>query len=212
MIQVSAQPQTQRQLPPAGTHPARCYSIVDLGTHIKPGYQGAPDKPKHEVRFSWELPTELAVFDEEKGEQPFTVHATYTLSLGEKANLRKVLEAWRNKPFTDEELEAFDLGKVLGQPCLLSINHEKGKGDKSDRTYANIKAVTTLPKGMACPPQVNLSAEYSIAHHDDAVFDALPDWLKEIITTSEEWKSKSAPAAAPVETLAQLEAQDTIPF
>ena len=42
-----------------------------------------------------------------------TISATYTLSLGERSNLRKMLESWRSRAFTPEELQGFDLEKVF---------------------------------------------------------------------------------------------------
>jgi hypothetical protein len=35
---------------------------------------------QRKIRFSFELPTELRVFSEEKGEQPIAIHKEYTLS------------------------------------------------------------------------------------------------------------------------------------
>lgn len=47
-----------------------------------------------------ELPTELRVFSEKKGEQPLVIDKEYTLSMAEKSNLRKDLKLWRGKEFT----------------------------------------------------------------------------------------------------------------
>ena len=49
------------------------------------------------------IPDEKAIFDEEKGLQPFVLSKGHTLSLYEKANLRHNLESWRGKQFTAEE-------------------------------------------------------------------------------------------------------------
>ncbi|MHA1379626.1 MAG: hypothetical protein ACTSRG_14730 [Candidatus Helarchaeota archaeon] len=45
------------------------------------------------------------------------------MSLHAKATMRKFLESWRGKKFTKEELEGFDLQKILGKPCQLQIIH-----------------------------------------------------------------------------------------
>ena len=73
-----------------GVFPARCYSIIDLGTHSKE-FKGV-EKKKHLIRITWEFPTELAIFDEETGEQPFVLSKEYTLSLFDQSQLRKDLE------------------------------------------------------------------------------------------------------------------------
>jgi len=49
----------------AGTYAARCYSMVYMGT-IDEKFQGQ-EKTQKKVRLTFELPTELKVFKEEKG-------------------------------------------------------------------------------------------------------------------------------------------------
>lgn len=167
-----------RQLPPPGSHPARCYSVLDLGT------QSTPFGESHKVRISWELPTEKAVFDEKKGEQPFVVSKEYTLSLYEKANLRHDLESWRGKPFTEQQLSGFDIASLLGAPCLLAVLH---KTTDKNKTYANVSAISALPKGMVVPAQINPSVQYSISEGRSDTFKALPEWLQKKIEGSAEF-------------------------
>lgn len=185
MINASAKSGAPRQLPPAGTHVARCYSIIDLGTHEKI-WEGKTRKA-HEIRVSWELPLETADFG--KGhEEPFSVHKTYTLSLSEKANLRHDLEAWRGRSFTEAQLQSFDVATVLGVPCMVTVTHVT----KKDNTYANATAITGLPKGMTCPAAINPQVEFSLADHDETVFRSLPEFLQTIIKDSDEWKQAGA--------------------
>lgn len=194
MIRASAKSGAPRQIPTAGTHIARCYQMIDLGTHNKE-WQGKTRK-SHEIRVSWELPLETADFG--KGtEEPFAVHKTYTLSLSEKANLRHDLETWRGRTFTEEQLESFDVATVIGVPCMVTVTHV----EKNGNTYANVTAVTGLPKGSVCPRAVNSPVEFSMESHDEAVFRTLPDFLKEIIQTSDEWKQEPQQPAAPEDNL-----------
>lgn len=167
-----------KQIPPVGTHPARCYSVIDLGT------QSTPFGESHKVRITWELPTETAVFDEKKGEQPFVVSKEYTLSLYEKANLRHDLESWRGKAFTEEQLSGFDIASLLGVPCLLAVIH---KTTDKNKTYANVGAVSAIPKGMKVPEQINPSIQYSIGEGRSETFKSLPDWLQKKIEGSFEF-------------------------
>lgn len=159
--------------------------MIDLGTHDKI-WEGKSRK-SHEIRISWELPLETADFG--KGEQPFAVHKTYTLSLSEKANLRHDLETWRSRPFTEAELAEFDVSKVLGAACMVTVTHVEKKGSR----YANVTAVTAIPKGMVCPILVNPLVEFSLETHDETVFRSLPDFLKELIESSDEWKQQQEP-------------------
>src|ERR1700683_3019969 len=170
-----------RQLPPGGTHVARCYQIIDLGTQAGE-YMGKPNR-KRKVRITWELPDEKAVFNPDNGEQPFVVSKTYTLSLNEKSALRHDLEAWRGKAFTADELKRFELDGLLGAPCLLTIIHQT----KGEKTYANINGLARLTKGMKCPPAINPPVLYEVAMGRNAVFSGLPDWMRETIGKCEEW-------------------------
>ena len=168
----------------AGSYPALCYSIVDLGDHYSQLY----DKTSHKVLFIWELFTET--LDTEEGEKPRVISATYTMSLNEKASMRKMLESWRGRAFTDEELKGFDLAKVLGKPCIISVVHSERNGS----TYANVGGVSKAMKGMAFPDKpFNPLVLFDLDAPDflDALHD-LPDWIQQRIKESETWKQKAA--------------------
>jgi hypothetical protein len=172
----------------AGTYVARCYSMVHLGT-IMENYMGE-NKLMNKVRISFELPTELKVFKEENGEQPHSISKEFTLSLHEKSNLRKTLEGWSGKAFTDEECKKFDITKLLGVPCMVSIIH---KSNKEGKTYATLSGISTLPKGISCPPQINKSFEFSWDEFNEDKFNSLPDWLKEKMRKSMEYQEITTP-------------------
>lgn len=179
------------QLAPVGNHIARCVQVIDLGTQ-RDTFEGKP-KIMHKVRIAWELPEEKAVFDEEKGEEPFLVSKEYTLSLSERANLRHDLESWRGKDFTDKELEAFDIAKLLGAPCMLNVIHKKSR---NKRDYVAITSVTRLPKSVKpkdVPNQVIPSTKYAIEDGKNEVFKALPDFIRAKIMVSEEFTGEKAP-------------------
>jgi hypothetical protein len=193
---------TQRELIPAGTYVARCYSVIHLG-HVTQKYMGE-EKVVDLVRFTWELPTELRCFSNDKGEQPCAISKEMTFSTNEKSNLRSMLNTWRGKALTEDEAKAFDLAKLLGAPCMLNIIHQPSKSNP-EKVYERIAAVMPMMKGMACPPQVNPSMEFSVLEFDREKFMSLPSFLQEMITGSTEYKAymskpAHAPAAAPVTT------------
>lgn len=199
-----------KQLPPAGTHVARCFSVIDLGTQML-NYMG-DEKLLHKIRVTWELPDELTVFKEENGEQPFVVSKDYTLSLFKKANLRQDLESWRGKAFTAEELKGFDIFTLLGAPCLLSVIH---KTTENGKTFANVTTVSKPPKGTTVPKQINESVQFSIDDGRNEVFTNLPEWLKKKIEESQEW-TKTDPtdpfASDPTEDHSVTEGNEPLPF
>lgn len=162
---------------PVGTHVARCFRIVDLGTQHGE-YAGRPTR-RNQILVSWELPEEL--IETEEGKRPITASRFYTNSLSEKANLRQDLEAWRGRTFTEAELDRFDLESILGKPCLLTIVSKEGGKTK-------VAGVSGLPKNMQCPPQVNSSFTLWLDEDFDIEkFEALSDGIKNIVKKSEEW-------------------------
>lgn len=170
---------------PAGNHPARCYAVVDLGTHTDEGQYGV--KVQRKIRLSWELPDELHVFRDENGPEPFAVHQTYTFSTHEKATMRKNLEAWRGRAFTDHELKSFELKSLIGVPCLLNVVHVT----KGEKTYANVKGISPVPKGLTVTPAINKPTYFEISMGpDSAAYASLPQFLREIIAKCHEWTGK----------------------
>jgi hypothetical protein len=165
---------------PQGLHLAVCTEIVDLGTQ-KSEYKGkAREARKVVVRFT------LSHTLHEEGElagTPMHVSQTFTASLSEKATLRKFLESWRGQAFSAAELEGFNLGNLLGKPCQLQIIHET----KGDKAFANISSVVGVMKGTAIPAVDSLRL-FDLDAFEQEVFDALPDWQKEQIVESPEYK------------------------
>jgi hypothetical protein len=176
----------------AGNYPARCYSMIHIGTCMD-SYMGEP-KEFNKVRITWELPTEMRVFKEEKDEQPVSISKEFTLSMNEKSNLRKFLAAWRGKDFTEEEAKCFDITKLLGKECMLSIIHKVGKSN--GKIYAEISGCATVPKGMKVDKQINPSFEFSYDNFDQDKFDSLQDWIKDKMKQSKEYKAIANPQEA----------------
>ncbi len=170
------------------SYPAICYAIIDIGTHHNQMY----DVEAQKIIVMWELPTERIDIEKDGVVQnmPRAISSTYTLSLNEKANLRKMLESWRGKVFTDEELNGFNLRNVLGAKCMLNIvNEQKQNGD----TFSKVGAVVKLPKMLAenLPPKAeNPLVMFSTA---DPMFltkmQSLPEWIQKRIQESKEYKA-----------------------
>lgn len=172
-----------KQVPQASIEPgsyiARCYSMIHIGTN-EYEWQGEK-KQANKFRITFEFPTETKTFKEEEGPKPLVLSAEYTLSLGKKAKLRPILEAWRGKPFTDAETDDFDVTKLAGVPALVTVmTNEKG--------YSEIASITKPPKGMECPPQVNPTVILDYDNFSTELFNKLPDFLKAKIQTSIEYR------------------------
>jgi hypothetical protein len=176
--------QSNRQIAPEGSYPARCYQIIDLGTTEQGG--NYPGK-KRKVQFLFELPTELAVFDEDKGKQPYYVRSIYTLSMNEKALLRRDISAWMGKKITDDQAKKLDIFTLLGKTCMVNIAHVT----KGENTYANIISFAPLMKGYECPAPINEAFTYTPTAHDQATFAKLPEFIQDKIKESDEYIAMS---------------------
>jgi hypothetical protein len=159
---------------PAGSHIAVCNLVADVG--LQPGSQAFPS-PKRKLYLRFEIPSERVEYEKDgkKVEGPLTIGSFYTASMNEKATLRKHLEGWRGKTFTDEEAGQFDIAKLLGQPCMLSVIESEHAG----KTYSNINGIGKIPKGVPVPAAENKLLYY--AEDDQSGFDSLPKWLQEKI-------------------------------
>ena len=170
---------------PEGTHLARCVQIIDLGTQFSETYK----RDSRKVMIRWELPTESFI-DEEGNEIPRMIHAVYTQSLSEKATLRKMLEGWRGKRFTDEELRGFDLSVLAGLACMVTVVHNTVNGN----CYANVTAVAAIPKVMNVPDQVNESIVFDIDNPVDQVkIECFPEFIQKMIRNSKEMGGEAEP-------------------
>lgn len=131
---------------PEGLFQAVCIDVIDLGI-VKVEFKGKT-KEQHKIKILWALDE----VDQKTGKN-FWVSQRYTLSLHEKSGLRKMLETWRGVKFTDEELEGFDVEKLIGANCQVQTQHNLTDGT----TYANVVAVVKAAKGV---PKMAVPSDY----------------------------------------------------
>jgi hypothetical protein len=166
-----------------GTHIARCVQMIHVGT-LTEEIQGK-QTTRNLVRMTFELPSEMHVFDETKGAEPRFVSKEFTLSLNEKSTLRKFLDTWRGTPFTPDEAKKFDVTRLLGVPCMLSIGL---KTSASGRAYNSIDSALAVPTGIPAPDQLTPSLEINFENISDN-WDKIPAFLREKMITTPEFKA-----------------------
>tara|TARA_R110000744_G_C19156359_1_gene539984 strand:+ start:83 stop:724 length:642 start_codon:yes stop_codon:yes gene_type:complete len=173
---------------PSGTHIARCYKMIHIGERNYE-YNGEP-KTKNSLWVFFELPFEMRVFDPNKGEQPMSISIEYNLTYYETAKLFKHINSWRGKTLTPQEIDGFEVDKLLGVPCSLSIVHNTSL--KNGKIYANIQSVSGIPKGMECPNQINdtLVWDYEDNFSLD-VFNSFHSFFQNMIKETPEWKKRN---------------------
>ena len=174
---------SEKELVPAGNYVARCYQMIEVGT-VTETINGDTKQLK-KVRIGWEFPNNKKVFNEEKGPQPIVFNEEYTLSMGEKSNLRKMLESWRGKGFTPEQAKSFDVSVLIGVPCMVNIIHCESK---RGTTYAKISSVSGVPAVIEVPAQI--TEKFILSYDDFSVekFNSLPDFIKEKMKSSKEYQ------------------------
>jgi hypothetical protein len=177
---------------PAGNHVGICSMVIDLGKQrIQSQLYG--ESVKHQVYIAWELPHETITWTDKDGQErtgPMRIGRTYTLSLHENAALRADLESWRGRPFNEEERKGFDISKLAGVPAMVNVTHE----EKSGKTYANVAAVTPLPKGMERPAL----SDSALVYDDDnpKAYDFLPEWAQKKVDAQVREEPQRQPAFA----------------
>ena len=161
---------------PAGAHVAVCDQVIDLGIQ-----DGGQYDPRQKIYLRWQIPGERVEWEKDgkKLEGPAVIGRKLTLSLSAKSNLRPLLESWRGRPFTDEERKGFDIKNVLGAACMIQVTHSKSQD--GTRTFANVIAVMSLPKGIAKPAVEGSVAYYDCEQPDAAVYERLSKYIRGLI-------------------------------
>lgn len=142
---------------PEGQFGAVCVDTIDLGERLKTWGNKPKVSPMCALVF-------MTGEENESTGHLHDVHQEFTVSMFESASLRLFLEAWRGRSYTEEQAKAgVPLHKLVGQAALISVEHKKSaKG----RTYAVIKSIMPLPKGMIAPA-VNLDGYERAAFWED---------------------------------------------
>jgi len=153
---------------PVGIHNAMCIGVIGIGEQEFMG------KTKTKVIVFWEM---MDLKEEKDGEKVPRVHSEFlTASLGNEeypTALRKILQGWRGKPFTPEELAGFEMRNIVGVPCVLMMKtKDNGKGTQVAEAmrYSGDKYTPHFP-----------ALFYDPEEHDEAVFQKIPEWIRERI-------------------------------
>jgi hypothetical protein len=159
-----------------------------MGTQISDGQYGS--KEQHKIRIGFEIFGEddngnPLTIDMDGKMMPSTISKTYTLSLHEKAGLRKDLAAWRGRDFTEEEAKAFDVSKLINAYCMVNVTTSENNG----KTYTNIAGLTPLPQALknAKPAPVHDPVMFDLDQPEWEIFQRLHEKLQETIKKSPEF-------------------------
>lgn len=170
------------KLLPEGIHAAVCDLVANIG-HQRITYKGE-EKIQEKVVIRFEVPSERVEYDRDGQHfnRAMSISTTLTNNLSDRANLRKILESWRGRAFTEAELQMFDLMAILGAPAMITVTHT----EKNGKTYSNISAVTKFQSTIKVGGQTvsidKPTAEMPlIGYHPEfqqEKFEELPEWIK----------------------------------
>jgi len=161
-----------------GVYTATSSAIIDLGIQTSEKY----GTTQRRFVMIWDILGEEIEINKEK--YPRTITKEYSFSLGEKSNLKKDLQAWRNKPFTQEELEKFDLLNILNKSCQLQILLE----EKNGKLNNNIAGIMSLPKGTAIT-ELNKKYHFDITNRETwSNWGRIPKWIQEKIKKADNYE------------------------
>jgi hypothetical protein len=171
-------------LAPEGLHIARCYALIDLGLQKNEHFKNCLPK----ILIGWEL------YNASTSDNRPLIHLQrFTASLNAKSKLRSLLESWRGKSFTSEELQGFQLKNILGAPCYLTLKHTVNS--HTQKKWANVISVCRLPESVVCPEPINKVLYFDLDHYSDDAYFALPENIRKKINinnSSNENKSNSS--------------------
>lgn len=186
-----------------GIYYGRCDMIADLGL------QETKFGEKHKVYIRFVFPDQVVEKDDGTRYQ-MSIGSTFTASLSKRANLRKALEAWRGKPFTEEELKGFDLTKLLNAPATVVVEEYVHEGETKSK-IGNI---------LRCKQEVGKIDHEPMSYSVDsteAELENAPQWIREKIGEQKAAeanleKQHEAAGKADDEAAWEDEKDDDIPF
>ena len=189
------------KVPPveAGVYMAVCIGFIDLGEQYSEKFKNYANKGM----YVWELPGETIEVDGEM--KPRQLSKEFAISGSSKSNLRKFIESWNGKSYSDEEFMEFDLFDQIGKPCQLNVVLNETK------EYANVDNLMPIPRGFPAPTTDTPLIRWDMDKWNDDVFKELPEWIQEKIKKSTEYQKDHAPET-PVEVKAPTAAGGECPI
>jgi len=162
----------------AGSHPAVCVGVVDIGTHTET-WDGK-DLTRSQLILMFDFPTETIEINGEH--KPRCMSLKLTKSTHKQAKLLRHLISWRGRGFTADELNDFSLTKLLGVSAMVNVIQKTVNG----KAYSNISTICKPPKGMAMPTS-DRKIYFDMADAETyGAIEELPDWIVKEINTSAE--------------------------
>lgn len=169
---------------PGGTYMAVCVYEIGIGEQLCK-YKDS-SKYNRQFMIGFELVGQTVEVDGKQ--EPRQLGRTFNVAASQNAGLRKFLEAWYGKKFTDDEYMSFDTRQLLGRPAMLNVVlNDTGE-------YANIDSVMQIPIGIPAPTATLPFYHFDIGDgFDMEAFNGLPEWMQDKIKKSTDYQKEFAP-------------------
>ena len=164
-----------------GVYMAVCIGFIDLGEQYSEMFKSHSNKGM----YIWELPGETIEIDGEQ--KPRQLSKEFTISSSSKGNLRKFIESWNSKSYSDDEFLDFDLFDQIGKPCQINVVLNETK------EYSNVDNIMPIPRGFPAPTTDTKQIRWDMEQWDDEVFKELPEWIQDKIKKSTQYQQDHAP-------------------
>lgn len=174
------------KIPPVepGVYIAVCVYSIDLGEQLCE-YKDKSKSYNNQVQLGFELIGETVEIDGKQ--EPRTLSRTLNFTRSQNGGLRKFVQSWLGKTFSDDAFAEFDTNDLVGLPAQLSvILNESGE-------YANIDTIMQLPKGMPAPQATLPLIRFDLEPWNADAFEQLPDWAKEKVKKSTQYQKLHVP-------------------
>lgn len=171
------------KLPPVepGVYMAVCIGVIDLGEQYSEMYK----KYSNKVMIIWELPGEMVEVDGEQ--KPRQLSREFVFSDSNKSHLRKFIESWNGRSYTDDEFGEFEIFDQVGKPCQLNVVLNETK------EYSNVDNLMPIPKGFPAPQSNTERIYWDMDAWNDETFKKLPEWIQDKIKKSTQYQQDHAP-------------------
>ena len=196
-IKDRAKPKTPPVEP--GVYMAICIGCVDLGEQYNETFKNRSNK----CLYIFELIGETIEVDGEM--KPRQLSKEFAISSSSKSNLRKFIESWNGKSYTDDDFMELDLFDQIGKSCQINVVLNDTK------EYANIDNLMPLPRGVPAFTTETAPVRWDMSAWDDEVFKTLPEWIQDKIKKSTEYATDHAPETA-IEVKDNVAGEDVCPI
>ena len=181
----------QENLEP-GTYPARIVAIVDLGLQPQ-SYQGEQKDPRQMMAVTYEFLDEFLKDEDgqEQTDKPRWLTERFPLFNIDADRAKSTIRIKAIDPNLGKS--DGDWSKLLGEPVMVTVVLNPGKGKNADRIYENIAAVSAMRAKDAekAGDMVNVPYIFDLDDPDLDIFLALPKFLREKIQSNLQWESSA---------------------